>query len=401
MKYREWYRSGHNELHWNCSSRACGPWVRIPPAPPKNNDTGKKLVSLFFITMKMGRNMNEERIGKIQKPLVKWYQENKRILPWREDKDPYKIWISEIMLQQTRIEAVKSYYARFMEELPTVKDLAEIPEEKLLKLWEGLGYYSRARNLKKAARKIMDDYNQKMPETYEELLNLPGIGAYTAGAIASIAYNEKIPAVDGNVLRVISRILGSKKDIMQEKTKKEVTEVLKKNMPEEAGDFNEGLMELGETICIPNGEPLCDKCPLKDHCVAQKENLTLEIPVRILKVKRKIEERTVFLFTHSDEVAICKRKDTGLLAGMYEFPNILGVCSQEEIKKQLQKWKLVARQVNILPKAKHIFSHIEWNMVAYHIEVQEKNTEFLWVKKEELKTIYAIPGAFEKYKNTL
>lgn len=202
----------------------------------------------------------------IVQPLLQWYQENKRILPWRMEKEPYKIWISEIMLQQTRIEAVKEYYKRFMAEIPTVQDLANIEEEKLLKLWQGLGYYNRARNLKKAAQMIEEQYNGKMPCTYNELVNLPGIGEYTAGAIASIAYNEKVTAVDGNVLRVVSRIIGNKKNVLENETKREITQLLQDVVPDEAGDFNEGLMELGEVICLPNQEPLCSECPLKEKC---------------------------------------------------------------------------------------------------------------------------------------
>ena len=229
----------------------------------------------------------KQKLKNIVKPIVKWYQENKRELPWRRDRDPYHIWISEIMLQQTRIESVKSYYTRFMEELPTIQHLANIQEEKLLKLWEGLGYYSRARNLQKAAKIIVEQYNGKMPTSYVELLKLPGIGEYTAGAIASIAFGEKVPAIDGNVLRVISRILASKNDILLADTKKKIEKKIKPIIPKEAGDFNEGLMEIGELICIPNGEPLCKKCPVKEVCEARKTNQIAEIPVRNKIVKRK------------------------------------------------------------------------------------------------------------------
>ena len=233
----------------------------------------------------------QNKLEGIVDPLLNWYQKNKRKLPWREGKNAYLIWVSEIMLQQTRIEAVKRYYARFMKELPTIQHLANVEEQKLLKLWEGLGYYNRARNLKKAAQVIEKEYKGQMPKQYEELLNLPGIGEYTAGAIASIAYGQKVPAVDGNVLRVISRIIGSKKDILLSGTKKEMTEKIKTIMPKQAGEFNEALMELGEIICIPNGEPYCDKCPLCHKCIAYKDGLTGEIPVREKKMNRKKEKR--------------------------------------------------------------------------------------------------------------
>ena len=272
--------------------------------------------------------MKKENLQPIVQPLLKWYNSYKRDLPWRKNKNPYKIWISEIMLQQTRIEAVKSYYARFMQELPTIHDLAKIEEEKLLKLWEGLGYYNRAKNLQKAAKIIEEKYDGKMPSTYQELITLPGIGEYTAGAIASISFNEKVPAVDGNVLRVISRVLGSKKDISLTETKKEITSLLTKYMPKQAGDFNESLMELGELICTPNGAPNCLKCPLKQFCISYQNNLTNQIPVRAKKVKRKIEEKTVLILIDSfGKIAIQKRMKKGVLSGMYELLNIDGKLS--------------------------------------------------------------------------
>ena len=265
----------------------------------------------------------KQELEQIVKPIVKWYQEQEKILPWKQDKEPYHIWISEIMLQQTRIEAVKKYYTRFMKELPTIQHLAKVSDEKLLKLWEGLGYYNRARNLKKAAIQIEENYKGQMPTSYAELLNLSGIGEYTAGAIASISYQEKVPAVDGNVLRVVSRVIASKDDVLLPETKKRITKKLLEIMPDESGDFNEGLMELGEKICLPNTIPLCEKCPIQQFCIANKEKLTNEIPVRIKKQKRKIEKRTVFIVKYKDEIAIRKREKTGILANLYEFPNVM------------------------------------------------------------------------------
>lgn len=258
----------------------------------------------------------------IVEPIVKWYQDQEKTLPWKQDKEPYHIWVSEIMLQQTRIEAVKKYYTRFMKELSTIHDLAIVPEEKLLKLWEGLGYYSRAKNLKKAAIQIEQEYNGKLPTSYTELLKLSGIGEYTAGAIASISYNEKVPAVDGNVLRVVSRVLASKEDVLLPETKRKVTKKLLEMMPDKPGDFNEGLMELGEKICLPNTVPLCETCPIQEFCMANKEKLTNEIPVRVKKQKRKIENKTVFILKYKNEIAIRKREKTGILANLYEFPNV-------------------------------------------------------------------------------
>lgn len=343
----------------------------------------------------------EKQLEKIVDLLIKWYQENGRKLPWRENKNPYTIWISEIMLQQTKIEAVKNYYERFMQQIPDIKTLASIEEEKLLKLWEGLGYYNRARNLKKAAIKMVEEYEAKMPTTYEELKQLPGIGEYTAGAIASIAYQEKVTAVDGNVLRVISRIIGSKKDVLLPTTKKEITQRLEKVIPEEVGDFNEGLMELGEMVCIPNGEPLCNKCPVKQYCIANQENLTMDIPVRIKKTTRKIEDRTIFLLQYQNKIAIQKRPEKGLLANLYEFPNVLGDKEIEEIDEILQNWNLSKIEIQELGNHKHIFSHIEWNMRGYQIKVKNQSMEFEWVEKEKLESQYAIPTAFHYFKKKI
>ena len=265
----------------------------------------------------------KKELKQIVEPIVKWYQEQEKTLPWKQDKEPYHIWVSEIMLQQTRIEAVKKYYTRFMKELPTIHDLANVPEEKLLKLWEGLGYYSRARNLKKAAIQIEQEYNGKLPTSYAELLKLSGIGEYTAGAIASISFKEKVPAVDGNVLRVVSRVLASKENVLLPETKRKITKKLLEIMPDEPGDFNEGLMELGEKICLPNTVPLCETCPIQEFCIANKENLTNEIPVRVKKQKRKIENKTVFILKYKNEIAIRKREKPGILANLYEFPNVI------------------------------------------------------------------------------
>ena len=319
----------------------------------------------------------EEKLEEIVKPLLKWYEKNKRILPWRENKNPYAIWISEIMLQQTRIEAVKNYYARFMKELPTIQALATVEEEKLLKLWEGLGYYNRARNLQKAAKQIEEKYKGKMPTTYSKLITLPGIGEYTAGAIASIAYNEKVPAVDGNVLRVVSRVIASTKDVLLPETKKEITMFLKNIMPEgQARNFNEALMELGELVCLPNGKPECKSCPLKEICQAYQRKLIEEIPVRQKKVKRKKEQKTVLILVNEKEkIALQKRNQKGVLKGMYELPNIQGLKTEKEIEKVIKKWNIKIKNMEFLGEYKHIFTHIEWQMYGYKIEVEENYKE--------------------------
>lgn len=255
--------------------------------------------------------------------------------------------------------------------------------------------------MQKAAQKIEKDYQGKMPVTYQELLKLPGIGEYTAGAISSIANNEKVAAVDGNVLRVIARVTGSRKNVLLPETKKEVTRKLIEIMPAESGNFNEALMELGELICLPNGIPVCEKCPLQTICKANREGTIQQIPVREKKMERKKENRTVYILTCKGKIAIKKREQKGLLAGMYEFPNTLGIESKTKSKETLKKWSLKPIEIQELAKCHHIFSHIEWKMIGYKIEVEKENEEFLWVTKEELIKEYPIPSAFEAFKKKI
>lgn len=363
----------------------------------------EKLQTLFA----EGKELSDkERLAFAYGPLLHWYQENGRKLPWRENKDAYRIWISEIMLQQTRVEAVKPYFARFMEHFPTVTALADAPEDELLKCWEGLGYYSRARNLKKAAEIVVEKHGGKLPASHEELLALPGIGSYTAGAIASIAYEIPAPAVDGNVLRVLSRVTGIRDDILKLSTKKKmetlVAEVIREG---EAGDFNQALIEIGAIVCVPNGAPLCETCPFGTVCEARAKGLTGEIPVKTPKKKRKIEEKTVLLLEYGEKIAIRKRRDEGLLASLYEFVSVPGKLSEEEVldlfgeKAELMK----------LPDAKHIFSHVEWHMSGYFVSgVQmpdtlagESTDDLIFTEYEELKEKYPIPSAFMAYKKYL
>lgn len=348
------------------------------------------------------KKQKTDKLDDIVNPLIDWYKMNKRDLPWRHSPDAYRVWVSEIMLQQTRVEAVKGYYDRFLKALPTVKDLAEAKEDKLLKLWEGLGYYNRVRNMQKAAQQIMIDYNGTFPDTYEEILKLKGIGNYTAGAISAFAYGIPKPAVDGNVLRVISRITGSYEDIMKQSVRKKIETALEAIIPENAAsDFNQGLIELGAIVCVPNGEPKCEECPVKAMCVAHKENLTAEIPVKKKAKARKIEDRTVLIFKDDDKIAIRKRPAKGLLAGLYEFPNLEGQLSMDEVTEYSKTIGLMPVRVQKLPEAKHIFSHIEWHMTGYEVIVDEleKTNEkgFLFIHPEQIKKEYSIPSAFEKY----
>ena len=336
-------------------------------------------------------------LSPIVEPLLNWFDQNKRELPWRRDKEPYHVWISEIMLQQTRIEAVMSYYARFLEALPDVESLSKVDDDALMKLWEGLGYYSRARNLKKAAVVITEEYGGEFPQAFIELKKLPGIGEYTAGAIASICFDEKVAAVDGNVLRVIARVQGSRDNVLLPQTKKSVTEQLKKIMPQRAGAFNEALMELGELVCLPNGATLCEGCPLQEHCTAYKKGLTEQIPVRVKKMKRKRADRSVFMITDPDgRIAIEKRPDTGLLSGMYQLPNVEGFHTDDELQEILQEWKSAPIDIVFTKEAKHVFTHIDWYMKAYHVTVEEHHDRFIWVTEDELKNSYPLPTAFQK-----
>ena len=337
------------------------------------------------------------KLSSITAPLLEWYEKNKRDLPWRRDREPYHVWISEIMLQQTRIEAVLGYYARFIDALPDVKSLSEVGDDALMKLWEGLGYYSRARNLKKAAVTITKEYGGAFPTTFDTLKKLPGIGEYTAGAIASICFDEKVPAADGNVLRVIARVQGSRENVLLPQTKAKVTEQLRKIMPDNAGAFNEALMELGELICLPNGAPLCESCPLNDQCTACQKALTAEIPVRIKNVKRRRTDLSVFIITSPDGlIALEKRPDKGLLSGMYQLPNIEGFHDDDLLIRALQDRKLEPIDITFDKTAKHVFTHIDWYMRAYRVSVRQTGGDFLWVTPEELRSSYPLPTAFQK-----
>ena len=335
--------------------------------------------------------------------LLAWYQVNKRDLPWRHTKDPYRIWLSEIMLQQTRVEAVKPYYARFLEVCPDLESLARIPEDRLMKLWEGLGYYSRARNLQKAARTVMTEYGGVMPSTFAQLRKLSGIGDYTAGAIASIAFGERVPAIDGNVLRVLARLMGSYEDILGADVKKKWREELVPLVPAEAGDFTQSLIELGATVCVPNGEPKCESCPMSPYCRAYRECLTDKIPVRSAKKPRRIEQKTVLLIRDGDRTALCKRPPKGLLAGLFELPNREGHLREEELPAFIRSLGFEPLQISRLEDSKHIFTHVEWHMIAYSVRISpefdgwHQGSGMLLVKNNDLHRDYAIPSAFSAY----
>lgn len=319
-------------------------------------------------------NKNGRGYRSLFEPLVQWYKKGHRDLPWRRTKDPYRIWISEIMLQQTRVEAVIPYYERFLTALPTIRDLSECPEDELLKLWEGLGYYSRARNLKKAAKVIMENYGGQMPAGHEAILSLPGIGPYTAGAISSIAFGLPFSAVDGNVLRILTRVACDGRNIAEEKTKKAITADLDRALQEGnwdfgPGDLNQAMMELGATVCLPNGEPKCEVCPWRDRCLSLQRGCIHDYPVKSRPKARRIEERTILLIRDGDRVLLKKRPDRGLLAGLYEFPGLEGHVSEKAALEYTRSLGLDPLQVEAGEEAKHIFSHVEWRMTSFIIRV--------------------------------
>jgi len=322
-------------------------------------------------------------------PLLEWYRDNARKLPWRDDPTPYHVWVSEIMLQQTRVAAVLDYYRRFMEEVPDIAALAALPEERLMKLWQGLGYYSRARNLQGAAKQIMEEHGGQFPSDYDAVRALRGVGDYTAGAICSIAFGQPVPAVDGNVLRVVARINGDEGDITTPATKKHITEALRQAIPlQAAGQFNQAMMELGATVCLPNGAPLCDRCPAKEFCTALRENTVDKLPVKAPKKARRIEERTVWLIFRDGKVALRKRPAKGLLAGLWEYPNELSSTPPPELKLKAHEFGCTA---------KHIFTHIEWHLIARLAEPESDVLPpgWVWADKQELKERYALPSAFD------
>lgn len=347
----------------------------------------------------MFTKQEQNNLKKIKQPLLTWYQAKKRELPWRHKPTLYKVWVSEIMLQQTRVETVKPYFKRFMETLPTIHDLANCPDDRLVKLWEGLGYYSRVRNLKKAAIEIEE---KGIPMKYQELLDLPGIGTYTAGAIASIVYQEPVPAVDGNVFRVITRILENPCNISEAATKKQMESLLTPIMPKQnPGDFNQALMELGATICLPNGTPLCDDCPLQTLCKSFKHNTTTIYPVKNKKKDRKVEQRTILILINKNKIALQQRPNQGLLAGLFELPNLEGTWRVKNVDNFLNKQNISTTSIQSVGTAKHIFSHIEWHMQGYMIQVNDCQSDhtFLWVDYKAFQEEYAIPSAYQYYRD--
>ena len=346
----------------------------------------------------------ETRLKKCSEPLLDWYERCKRALPWRESPSPYHVWLSEIMLQQTRVEAVREYYRRFLEALPDISALAAAEEDLLLKLWEGLGYYNRVRNLQKAAVRIMEEYDGEMPSRYDELLTLPGIGDYTAGAIASIAFGRKTAAVDGNVLRVTARILADETDIGSPALKKSRKAELESIMPaDRPGAFNQALMDLGAMICVPNGAPHCKDCPLVAHCLACHRKLTDRLPQKASAKERALQDRTVFVIRCRDRILIHKRPARGLLAGLYELPSADGHLTKKQALDHAASLGFIPLHIEALPASRHIFSHLEWRMKAYLIRADElaspdaPGQDYRLETPRTIARDISIPSAFSAY----
>ena len=355
--------------------------------------------------------------------LIAWFAENARVFPWRKGRTPYMVLVSETMLQQTRIEAVLKYYDRFMRAFPTLGDLARAPEEKVLKLWEGLGYYSRARNLKKTAEICLREHGGELPERFDDLRKLPGIGDYSAGAIASLCFDEAVPAVDGNVLRVLARLFGDARDVRLPQVKKEAERTIAALFRNPSGErpkspaapapsakessisparFNEAVMELGETLCAPKGKPQCGLCPLKDVCAAHAAGTEEQLPFRSAGRERVKEEKTVWVLTCGGKTALEKRTEPGLLHGMYGFPMTDGKTeSTEEAEEKLLARGIVPLRVEALGAARHVFTHKEWLMQGYLAETAAPLPGLNYVTAEELEKTYALPAAFRAYKEQI
>lgn len=333
--------------------------------------------------------------------LLSWYDVSARDLPWRKDKTPYRIWVSEIMLQQTRVETVIPYYRRFLQSFPTIESLAACDEEALRKLWEGLGYYRRAKHLKEASIRIMERHGGVFPSAKEDIEALPGIGAYTSGAIRSIAFEQKAAAVDGNVLRVFARLTGETGDLAQTTVKRRLTERVEELLPDRRnGDFTQALMELGATVCLPNGLPKCEVCPFSTECVARNSATTASIPLKTKQTARRVEDWTVFVLCSPEgRIHVNKRPGNGLLANLWEFDKTLGHLSEQEAKDHLNALGVLVRAIRRLPDRTHVFSHVEWRMTAYRVDVASDKTldDGLWVSVPHLKEDFSIPTAVRAY----
>jgi A/G-specific adenine glycosylase len=355
--------------------------------------------SLYYFSWGRTESLMQGNIQIVQ-PLLAWYHANARNLPWRHSPTPYRVWVSEIMLQQTRVEAVKGYFERFLCAAPDLPALAALPQERLLKLWEGLGYYSRARNLQKTAKIAVKQYGGKLPASYEELLRMPGIGPYTAGAVASIAFHLPVAAVDGNVLRVWMRLTADAADVADAAVKKRITAQIQEILPaDRSGDFNQAMMELGAVVCVPNAAPKCMKCPLQKLCAAHSTGTELQFPVKKPKPPRRAEDRTVFLLEQEGRIALRRRPSKGLLASLWELPQSEGQLTQKQAVAAVRLLGLEPVRLKKLPPAKHIFTHVEWHMTAWRVQLAPaaEAPGLVWASAEELRQRYPLPSAFKPY----
>ena len=329
--------------------------------------------------------------------LLPWYAAHARDLPWRADRAPYHVWLSEVMLQQTRVEAVKAYYARFLAALPDIPALAAAAPDALAKLWEGLGYYSRVRALQRAAQTVMTQHGGTFPADYAAIRALPGVGDYTAGAIASICFEQPAPAVDGNVLRVLSRLTGDERCVDDERVKRFWRAALAEVYPAgRCGDFTQALMELGATVCLPNGAPACAVCPMAELCPS-RDGGWRALPVRRAKKARRREELTVFLLRCGERTAVRKRAQRGLLAGLWEFPNVPGHLPPEAALAQAQAWGVQPRELEREMRRTHVFTHVEWDMRCYAIACAGTPDGFVWADGAQLAGEIALPTAFRQF----
>ena len=337
--------------------------------------------------------------------LLPWYQANARVLPWRRDREPYHVWLSEIMLQQTRVEAVREYYLRFLDACPDVTALAAASEDRLQKLWQGLGYYSRVRNLQKAAQVICRDWGGQFPRQHADILALPGIGPYTAGAIASICFEQPEPAVDGNVIRVLTRVLAESQPADSPQLRKWLTEWLRQCYLDESctgqrGAFTQSLMELGALVCLPNGAPDCQACPLQPLCAACREGNPLKYPVKSPRKTRRQETMTVFVLRCDGREAVRRRPDTGLLAGLWEYPHVPGTLSAAQAVAQAESWGVQPLQLEKKLCRRHIFTHVVWDMTAYYLDCRCCAPDFFWADDEQMARQIALPTAFGMFRQT-
>ncbi len=327
--------------------------------------------------------------------LLEWYAAGHRDLLWRRDREPYHVWLSEVMLQQTRVEAVKGYYRRFLAELPDIPALAACPPDRLAKLWEGLGYYSRMRNLQKAAQVIVSAHGGVFPREYDAIRALPGVGDYTAGAIASICFGLPEPAVDGNVLRVLSRVTDDAAPVTDAAVKREYAARLREIYPAgRCGDFTQSLMELGATVCGPNSQPQCALCPLASLCLARANGTALLRPVKAPKKEKRTEEKTVFILRCGTRIAVRRRPEQGLLAGLWELPNVDGKCSAQQALAQAERWGVHPRELCRSSEKTHIFTHIRWELRGFYIECAEAAPLFTWIDPARFRQDIALPTAF-------